>query len=87
MNKSWQIQTAEIDFDCIHRQDTFGRKYLQCTKSLKCLGVLLFYSVKINLSICEDYIYSRGFLKKFFFSRPSSSIVLFVDLIFEGLIY
>lgn len=87
MNKSWQIQTAEIDFDCIHRQDTFGRKYLQCTKSLKCLGVLLFYSVKINLPICEDYIYSRGFLKKIFFSRPSSSIVLFVDLIFEGLIY
>lgn len=84
MNKSWQIQTAEIDFDCIHCQDTFGRKYLQCTKSLKCLGVLLFYSVKINLSICEDYIHSRGF---FLFLRPSSFIVLFVDLIFEGLIY
>lgn len=47
----------------------------------------MFYSVKINLSICEDYIYSRGFFKKNFFSRPSSSIVLFVDLIFEGLIY
>lgn len=43
----------------------------------------MFYSVKINLSICEDYIHSRGF----FFLRPSSFIVLFVDLIFEGLIY